>query len=105
MFLHMNEKEKGLLRCLVINPYVSCYRLIYKSLINVRNPHFFHLCITFIRHIFQTNQNIITEQFIYKSIQMQIENFNLHPYGLTKDLIASALDALNKMKIIKKNIK
>lgn len=26
----------------------------------------------------------------------------MHPYGLSKDVIKAALDALNKMKIIKK---
>lgn len=33
---------------------------------------------------------------------MKIEKLLTHPYGLTKDLVISALDALNKMKIIEK---
>lgn len=34
--MHISEKEKDLLRCLAIYPYVTCYRHIYNSLKNVR---------------------------------------------------------------------
>lgn len=33
---------------------------------------------------------------------MKIEKSQIHPYGLTKDVINSALNALNKYKIIQK---
>jgi hypothetical protein len=58
------------------------------------------LCI----HIFhfQTQQNIISEEYIHESIYLKIEELHIHPYGLTKDLIKSALDALCKIEIIKK---
>ncbi|XP_060857362.1 dihydroxyacetone phosphate acyltransferase isoform X1 [Metopolophium dirhodum] len=83
IYLHTNEKEKELLRYLTINPYVICYRLIYSCLINAP-------------------QKIISEEFIYKSIHMKVEELHSHPYGLIKDVIQSALNGLHKMEIIKK---
>ncbi|XP_022163065.1 dihydroxyacetone phosphate acyltransferase isoform X2 [Myzus persicae] len=83
IYLHINEKEKELLRYLTINPYVICYRLIYSCLLNAP-------------------QKIISEEFIYKLIHMKVEELHTHPYGLTKDVIKSALDGLHTMEIIKK---
>lgn len=36
----MSEKEKELLQCLIINPYITSYRHIYNSLQNVRLINF-----------------------------------------------------------------
>jgi len=33
---------------------------------------------------------------------MRVEELHTHPYGLTKDVIKSALDGLHAMEIIKK---
>jgi len=48
---------------------------------------------------------MLSEEYIYQSIQMKIKELHIHPYGLTKDVIRSALDALDKMKIIEKYTK
>lgn len=83
VYLHIHEKEKELLRYLTINPFVICYRLIYSCLINV-------------------HQKIISEELLYKSIHMKVEDLQTHPFSLVKDIIKSALDGLHKMKIIEK---
>ncbi|VVC29513.1 Hypothetical protein CINCED_3A006445 [Cinara cedri] len=81
MYIHTLEKERELLRCLTINPFIICYRQIYNSLKNM-------------------SQTIISENLVFKTIFMDME-FISHPYGLTKDLIKTALCSLQKMKIIK----
>uniref|UniRef100_A0A2H8TI04 Dihydroxyacetone phosphate acyltransferase n=1 Tax=Melanaphis sacchari TaxID=742174 RepID=A0A2H8TI04_9HEMI len=86
MYLHIHEKEKELLRYLTINPFMTCYRLIYSCLIDAR-------------------QKIISEELIYKLIHMKVEELHTHPYVLIKDVIKSALDGLHKMEIIEKHEK
>lgn len=50
----------------------------------------------------QTNEKVISEDYIYKSIYIKVHESHTHPYGLSKDVIKMALDSLNNMKIIKK---
>lgn len=83
IYLHINEKEKELLRYLTINPYVICYRLIYCCLINAP-------------------QKVISEEFICESVHKKVEELHTHPYGLINDVIKSALEGLQKMEIIEK---
>jgi len=51
---------------------------------------------------FQVHQKIISEELLYKSIHMKVEDLKTHPFGLVKDIIKSALEGLHKMKIIEK---